>query len=345
MDFKPKCLATGIGSLPHRDIGAALGLILEALTQIPFWPQLPKLNPRESMVAQFVEGLPLLKFKDKDVIFDVSVDRDEALAKFYERIIATDFNYFAISLDYAAGLEAFLDKLKIYQPKNIEFLKGQITGPFSFAASIKLPDGKTLLSDAILMDAVVNGLGMKAAWQIKKLKTYKSKVILFLDEPYLGCFGSGYTPITREEVIKRLNDIIEPLKEEGVLLGIHCCGNTDWSMLAETKADIISFDAFGFLDRVILYAQDLNKFLSRGGILAWGIVPTSEFKGQGQQELVQRFQQGLEALVKKGIPQKLILERSLITPSCGMATLSQGTAEEILRLTARVSGALRKEYF
>lgn len=345
MDFKPNCLATGIGSLPHKDIGAALDLILENLAQIPYWPQLPKLSPRESMVAQFVEGLPCLKFKDKEVIFDTSQDKDEALAQFYEKIIATDFTYFAISHDYAAGLYAFLDRLKIYQPKNIEFLKGQIIGPFTFAASIKLPDGKTLLSDAILMDAVVNGLGMKAVWQIKKLKTYSKKVILFFDEPYLGCFGSGYTPITREEAIKRLNDIIEPIKEEDLLLGIHCCGNTDWSMLTETKIDIISFDAFGFLDRVILYAQDLNRFLSRGGILAWGIVPTNEFKGQGQAELIQRFEDGVETLVKKGISKNLILERSLITPSCGMGTLSEAIAEEVVKLTRQVSETLRKRYF
>ncbi|MFH1201798.1 MAG: hypothetical protein V1674_02780 [Candidatus Omnitrophota bacterium] len=346
IEFKPRCLATGIGSLPHKDAPQAVDLILRYSPEIPFWPQLPKISLKESMTAQFSENLPGIEFKDKGIVFNASTDKDEALSKFYEKIIAVDTDYFAVTKEFASGLYAFIDRLKTKKPEGIELLKGQSIGPFTLAASIKQPDGRLVLNDPLLMDAVVNGLGMKAYWQIKQLKNYCQKVIIFFDEPYLGCFGSGFTPVTREEVIKRLNDLIEPLRQEKeVFFGVHCCGNTDWSMLMEAKLDIISFDAFGYLERLVLYGQDLKKFFERGGILAWGIIPTSEFKDQSQEELIARFEKGLGALEKKGISKDLVLERSLITPSCGMATLSEGNAEEILRLASQVSGALRKKYF
>ena len=134
MDFKPKCLATGIGSMPHTDIQKVLGLILENMPQIPFWPQLPKLSPREAMVPQFIEGLPGLVLKGKDVNLEPSADRDKLLEAFYEKVIAKDLGYFAVSRDFATGLYAFLEKLQSNKA-DIEFVKGQITGPFTFSAS------------------------------------------------------------------------------------------------------------------------------------------------------------------------------------------------------------------
>jgi hypothetical protein len=67
-----------------------------------------------------------------------------------------------------------------------------------------------------------------------------------------------------------------------------------------TSIDIISFDAFGFLDRLILYADNLKSFFKRGGILCWGIVPTQEFTGQETPSLLaDKLNSGINSLVKK----------------------------------------------
>ena len=46
-------------------------------------------------------------------------------------------------------------------------------------------------------------------------------------------------------------------------------------MLMEAKADIVSFDAYEFMDKYLMYWREIKVLLDRGGYLAWGIVPTS----------------------------------------------------------------------
>ena len=105
-----KGLATGIGSLPHQEAESALELIFKYVPGIPFWPQLPKRNLREGMIAQFSENIPCLRVNSKKVYFDFSRE-DEELEKFYERAICGDLDYFKISPDYAPGIYKFYEML------------------------------------------------------------------------------------------------------------------------------------------------------------------------------------------------------------------------------------------
>ncbi|MBF8251580.1 MAG: methionine synthase [Deltaproteobacteria bacterium] len=61
MNFKPRWLATGIGSLPVLDPEEAVSLVLEYLPEIPIWPQLPQRGPVEGMVWQYSEGMPRIR--------------------------------------------------------------------------------------------------------------------------------------------------------------------------------------------------------------------------------------------------------------------------------------------
>jgi len=321
-----KGLALGIGSLPHKNPDAALDLVFKYLPQIPFWPQLPKRDAREGMVAQFTEHLAC---KESD------------LEVFYERLIANDLEYFKISPEAAFGLYKFLTRPEL---KKAELIKAHITGPFTFAAGIKDESGKALLSDPALMQAVIKGLSMKALWQMDLLKKFGKKVIMFLDEPYLGCFGSAYTPINREDVVKGLSELAAPLKAQGALVGVHCCGNTDWSIFTDTKEiDIINFDAFGFFEKLALYSDNLKRFFGRGGILCWGIVPTQEFSDKiTAQDLVAKINSCVDVLVKKGLDRKLVLDQLLISPACGLGSLDEARAEKILKLLSETSAILRR---
>ena len=351
-----KGLATGVGSLPHKEIGAALDLIFEYLPVIPFWPQLPKRDIREGMVAQFSENLPCLKVARDGLFFDGSC-QEKALEAFYERIIAGDIDYFKISQDFALGLHKFYQRLENFSSSDIEFIKCQITGPFTFAASVKDESGSALLHNPVFMQAILKGLMMKALWQINFFEEFNrpprrrrgdgqshKKIIMFVDEPYLGCFGSAYTPINREDVVKGLRELTEGIKSENVLVGVHCCGNTDWSIFTEIDSiDIINFDAFGFLDRLVLYADNLKEFLKRGGILCWGVVPTQGFTDKETADLLVRsIKGGIASLTKKGLDRDLLLENLLVSPSCGLGTLDIEKSARIFKLLSEVSLSIRK---
>jgi len=338
-----KGLATGIGSLPLTDPQIAVDLILRYVPALPFWPQLPKCNLREGMLAQFSENLPGLKFDGGDLHF-ISQDKEKELELFYDRFIAQDLEYFKISSDFARGLHVFYERLNGVDLSSIEFIKCQVTGPFTFCSGITDSEGKIILHDAVLMQAMVKGLAMKALWQLEYFKKFGKKMIMFFDEPYLTGVGSAYTPVNRSDVMDIYTELIDTLKSQGCLIGIHCCGNTDWSMLTDSAGiDIINFDAFNFQERFVLYADNLNRFLKKGGIICWGIVPTQEFNAnQGPELLAQKIKFGLDMLVKKGIDRQLLLERLLISPACGLGTLDVQDVEGILSLLNRPSAFIRK---
>ncbi|MDD5477864.1 MAG: hypothetical protein PHG87_06690 [Candidatus Omnitrophica bacterium] len=343
--IKIKGLATGIGSLPLLDPQKAVDLILRYLPAAPFWPQLPKIEAREGMIAQFSQNLPGLKMGANGLSF-AAYDREKELELFYEKIISQDLEYFKITPDFARGLHAFYQRLGQIDLSGIEFIKCQVTGPFTFCSGITDLGGKAILHDAVLMQAMIKGLSMKALWQLDLFKKFGKKMIMFFDEPFLSAVGSAYTPVNRSDVINAFLELTDSLKAKGCLIGIHCCGNTDWSMLTDTEnIDIINFDAFEFQERFVLYADNLNSFLKRGGIICWGIIPTQGYNSsQGPEMLAQKIKSGLDILVKKGIDRNLLLERLMVSPACGLGTLDPLKAEGILSLLGQTSVFIRKNF-
>lgn len=341
--FNIKGLATGLGSLPYSDAASALDLIFKYVPEIPFWPQLPKRDSREGMVVQFSEGFPCLKNSKDGLVFD-GRNKDKELELFYERIIANDIDYFKISPDFALGLESLYHRLEKVPLGEISFIKCQVTGPFTFAAGINDENKQALLYDPVFMQAIVKGLTMKALWQINFFRRFGKEIILFFDEPFLGSFGSAYTPINRNVVLDMLAQLASGVKSAGVLLGLHCCGNTDWSIFTDVPGiDIISFDAFGFSEKFVLYAQGLKGFLAKGGIISWGLVPTQLFTGEETVDLlIRKLKDSINVLSGKGIERDLLLEKLMITPSCGLGTFTPEKSEKIFRLLSEVSEFLKK---
>ena len=316
MEFQYPFITTGIGSFPHQDEKEVFRLIFKNFPEIPFWPQLPKRSFVEGMVVQYSEGFPSLKWNEKEqrVWVDTSHGFDKEIEKFYQRLEREELKPFQITEDFAKGLGILKNLSSEDQRKKIRYIKGQITGPITFGLAIADQEQKPIFYDPTLREILINHLSLKAKWMEKKFKDLfpETPTILFFDEPSLSSFGSAFSSLNREEVIQSLNECFDAVKG---LRGIHCCGNTDWGVLLSTHLDILSFDAYGYLETLSLYPKDLKAFLERGGILAWGIVPTSEnVLKEDAQSLVKRFKEGVEALSKKGIDRTL-LERAILTPS------------------------------
>lgn len=344
MKFEGRCMATGIGSLPMTDPEEAVREILKYLPEIPFWPQLPGRAFREQMVPQYSEGLPgVVEDREKERIY---VDSERAVGemeRFYEKEMACDVDHFAIRPEYAAGLQPMMRELRENRPADLAFTKGHVTGPVTFGFTVKDEKGAAIFYDPNLADIVCRLIAMKAAYQLRLFREFQVPTILFMDEPYMAAFGTTGMNISREDAVRSLNTVVERIHEGDGIAGVHCCGNTDWSLLFETGVDIVNFDAYEFMEKMALYPEQIRLFLDRGGTLAWGLIPTSgAVRAETAESLFERFQRGAEKLVSLGIDKEKLCRQCLVTPACGLGSLSREDALLALRLTRELSGLLRK---
>ncbi|SDP59127.1 uroporphyrinogen decarboxylase/cobalamine-independent methonine synthase family protein [Desulforhopalus singaporensis] len=354
--IQTNCHPILIGSLPHSTHAEAVRLVLRHCPQIPLWPQLPQ-QPREGMVRQFLTGFPGLTEEGKNYRIDTEGDDFAAeMASFYEDYFlcsenpsALNHSRFALDHDAAAGFFALLDALETREHSFIT-LKGQITGPVTAGTGLRDTRGNAVIYDDNLRDMMVKHLALKGVWQIKNLHRFtgSAKPIIFIDEPGIVSFGStGFSGVTREMVTQSVTEVIEHLHWAGGLAGIHICANGDWTPALASPADIISFDAYFYFDNFILYKEPLTDFLKRGGILAWGIVPTSDpqvVERENSLSLFTRLRQQLATLSTFTIPERRLISQILIAPSCGTGSLSPELAEKVLTMTGEVSQMARSYY-
>jgi len=352
--FKPRGQAVLIGSLPLTDHREAMELILASTPEIPLWPQLPA-NPLEGMLNQFIEGLPCVTEDGGRTYFNINAPEFEgAQLQFYEEYlqVADDpaallASRFQISQARAAGLYQLAATIRDRQ--GFSAVKGQITGPFTLLSGLKDQDGRLGYYDPTIRDMVVKHIAMKAAWQVRFLKEAADlPLLLFIDEPALAGLGSSaFISITKDDIAADLAEVVDAVHLAGGLAGIHVCANTDWGLLLGSEIDIISFDAYNFFDRFITCRNDIRSFLDRGGIIAWGIIPTSEEEHINREipdTLVARWEEQAAMLADPPWDVSALIGRTLITPSCGTGSLSMASTRRVLSLTRDVSMALREKY-
>jgi len=353
MTVKPRCTATAIGSLPHPTAEQAVDVVLKTIPDAPIWPQLPKLGLREQMEIQYSEGLPRVVIDDAKarMYFNTAGDYSEDLAKFYEGYMAAtekdDYAAAAISPRFSAGIPA-LEKRLAALGRKLPFVKVQVTGPLSFALTIVDENKRAIYYNEEFVDVVVKSLAMKCRWQIRKFRPYAEQIICFVDEPILSAYGSStYVSVKRPDVIAKLQEVADAIHAEGGLSGIHCCGNTEWSIPVDAGVTIVNFDAFQFGETIALYPAHMKKHLAeKRNALAWGLVPTSAaIREVTSAQLVERFEKLTDNLAgKTGLDKQLIVEQAFITPSCGTGSMSLPDAERVFEILAETSRALKQRY-
>ena len=342
MTIKP-FLPTGIGSLPHQDPFKATEIILSCFPESPYWPQLPYRDFREAMLVQFTEGMPGVAMDGTNVYFQSPFNPASEWEKFYEASSEGHLDGFITGKEYASGLHALLELLKGKKPS---LIKGQIVGPVTLGLSLLDEKKIPILYDPNLKEMLLKIIALKARWQEKEFKKVApgAETLIFFDEPFLSSYGSISMNLGKEEIIECLNQAISGLQG---LSGIHICGATDWSIIMETGIKVIHFDAYRFFPNMLAYASELKKFLIRGGILGWGIVPSEEeyLKNETASKLIAGLEEKIGLLVKEGIPEEVILKNSLLSQSCGLASVPEDLAEKALRLTSELVPILRKRFY
>jgi len=333
------CLPTIIGSMPHTDPQAACSAIIHYLKDIPAWPQLPKRAFSENMYVQFSQGFPGVVVEENRIYVDRSQDLDKPLEELYAAYLENNADKYPISPECAAGLYSFL-ALKNLSPLAV---KGQITGPVTWGLTVS-DENKAIIYDDVLGDAAAKLLRLKASWQEKKLSQMSKNTIIFVDEPYMAAFGSVGVMLSKERIISLLEETFGGISG---LKGVHCCGNTDWSVLLGTSADILSFDTYNYAQSLSLYPSEVKKFLDRGGAIAWGIVPNDEqsLAKESAASLNDRLEEAIAPFTRKGVRFKQLIEQGLLTPSCGLGSMTnEEAASRVLELLAGLSIRIRKRY-
>ncbi len=326
-------MITGIGSFPFTSIDETIDLIFSTCRGIPFWPQLPRRSLLENMYAPFVEGVPcIVSDEEKNTIY-MDTTKTEGIEEFYENVAAENIGAFAISEKYVPGFYRFLERLKEIKD-DIRFIKCQITGPFSMGLGLKDEGDKPVIYNFAYYDIIKKALNMKAKWMVNAIRTRYpgTDIIIFFDEPYMVSFGSAYISIPREDVIASLNEVTDGLKARR---GIHICGNTDWSVPFESDIDIVNYDAFAYLDTIFYFADDLRKFLQRGGWIAPGVVPSSsDVMNETPDSVRGRAALFIEKIAGIMAPDT---DSILFTTSCGLGSLSADEARRAMELLKELS--------
>lgn len=354
MTFQPNCLPTAIGSLPFDDPIQAVELVEKNLVEIPHWPQLPKKTFAEHFIYQYLSPLVeigMIKVRDgKSFIDSTQQNWDEMLTQFYTMYLEAlegneeELAKFAFPAESAAGFYTFMNRLKSNGTEGIKYLKGQVSGPLSVALTLTDHNKRSAYYDPQLRDILVKTLAMHAKWQARMLALFGLPVMIFIDDPSIYALGaSTYITLTREDVITDINAVADAISSENGLVGVHSCANADWSLLFESNIDIVSFDAFEYFDSVVLYGSQLASYIKKGGVLAWGIVPTSEkIMDESVSNLKDLFMRQVEMLMSKGIDKEQMLKQVLITPSCGTGTLDEKLAEKIYTVLKALAEDIRQ---
>jgi methionine synthase II (cobalamin-independent) len=297
------------------------------------------------MYVQYSERLPgaVIDRKEQRIYFRGDAALSGELEEFYQAVVEEDVERFAITPEYALGLHLFLDSVPRLGSQRPQWVKGQVTGPFSFAMTVTDENKRALAYNPELYEVAVQGMAMKARWVARKLREVAEGVLVVLDEPYLCAFGSAFVNVPRNDVIAAIELGVAAIHQEGALAGLHCCGNTDWSLVLSTDLDVVNFDAYEYFQGLSLYPAELSSFLLKGGVLSWGIVPASRANGNlNPHTLLDALDHRVEQLVAKGMDRGVLYRQALLTPSCGLATESVERADRLMDVLAELSNLVRE---
>jgi hypothetical protein len=338
--FEPRWQGFALGSLPHTDPARAWDLMVRCFPEMPGWPQLPHRSPGENIYAQFGEHFPGLVRGEYGLRVHHS-EIDRGLAALYLAYLENNLEYGRIDANHSVGL-AMLRRDEVALPAEMRLLRGQVTGPVSFGLTTLDEAQRPILYDEVLSDAVGKHLALKAAWQEAEMRKHAPQTLIMVEEPYMASFGSSFVALSRAQVVALLDEIWGNLKG---LTGVHCCGNTEWSILLNTSVDVLSLDAYDYGQTLAQHGEEVGRFLQRGGTIAWGIVPASTMaESETVDSLVARLEHHIDGLQAAGVPREAVVAAGLVSPSCGLAALTPALAELVCELTVGVAREMQRRY-
>jgi hypothetical protein len=312
---------TGIGSLPHAQVDAAVNYAFRF--DVPFYPQIPLRGAGEYMIPQALESLPGAHFGDDGM---VSLDRAAFLRGRAEMEILLGQviegkREWIYPPEHFSCWAPFLFELS---ERKVAMAKTQMAGPLTC---------QWVISGSSKLDAEVGGLvtkliTAKALTMVRQLRVRGVQPVFFLDEPALYAYD-GKDPL-HVVALQDLRILLMVLRKEGALVGLHCCSNTDWKAVLGLGLDFVSFDVALSAGKILAEKEAVSQFLKAGGSLSYGLVPTDLGAGMpSAQAAVGAFYGQLRGALGEAGAQQAV-RHCFVTPACGLALKTVEDAEGIL---------------
>jgi len=338
MPIPGNLLTTAMAVMPHQDVDRALQMALSL--DIPFWPQLPHVSYYEDMYVQASEHFPgmVLDMQNQRLSFDSAKfmeELEQALANFDRP------EYFDISPRYSVVYHKFLDLDLSDRPA----IRGQLEGPISFGFNVKDENDRPILFDDTVRPLMFEIMSQRVNAQLRRLKNKNANAFMYVDEPglqFLFSALSGYDDVKAKADMEAFFAAIERPR------GVHLCGNPDWDFLLGLDIDILSMDVFTNGEIFGSYAKSIARFLDRGGVLSWGLVPTNfePFSLESLPSLEARLLSVWDHLTGAGVDRDFMLSRSLISPATCCLVNNDGalTVERAFGVVGELSRRLRERF-
>jgi hypothetical protein len=338
MPIPGNLLTTAMAVMPHKDVDQALATALSL--DIPFWPQLPHVSYYEDMYVQASEHFPgiLLDLENRTLRFShekFGLELEETLSHFEEP------DYFDISPKYSAVYHRYLELDLSDRPA----IRGQIEGPISFGFNVQDEEGRPIIFDETVRPFLLEFMAKRVNAQLNRLKEKNANAFMYVDEPglqFLFSAMAGYGDQAARADMDNFFSLIERPR------GVHLCGNPDWDFLLGLDLDILSLDVYTNGEVFSAYHKSIQRFLDRGGVLSWGIVPTNfePFENEHLESLEKRMIDLWAILEKKGLDLKFLLSRSLVSPAtcCLINPDGEKTVDKAFQVIRNLSIRLRQRF-
>jgi methionine synthase II (cobalamin-independent) len=344
LDLLPPRATTGIGSLPHTQLELALQLALQV--DIPYLPQLPTGNPNEFMIPSALEGLPGLVV-DAEGMCTIDVARWREGRAAFEAELEQGFRTGELGRfePTPQACRAFRPFVWEIEHRKLALAKVQLAGPATVKWVTRTSEGAPISEVDGLEAATFRLVLARALAMAKAVRKAGATPLVYVDEP--GLYALDTRDPKHLVTLQELRLFSAALQREGVLVGLHCCGNTEWGALLPLGFNLLSLDVRLSLDAVCEEREALVRFIEEGGALSLGVIPTNVASTYRVEDLVDSVDAALRATLPPSLPPRAVIERSVLTPACGLAMRSAVEAErtfeqlrEAQAQLGRVAGAL-----
>lgn len=327
-------IATGVGSWPGTDVREAAATIVGELGNLPHLVELPGRGAGSDLIGRASALLVDMRFETSTRAYRMA-PRPGSVSRRAFDLLRTDLDALEEAWE-TAGLAGTGRPVKVQAP-----------GPLTLAAQVELANGHRVLTDpgAVrdLSASLAEGLTVHAAEVGKRLG---AKVVVQLDEPSLTAVLDG--SIRGASVLHTVRAVPEPealdiletvVTAPDAPVLVHTCAEPPaLGLLRGSSAAAIGFDIATIGSRGL---DSVGELLESGKFLALGLVPTIAPAGRVTWREV--AEPGVRLIDRLGFPRRVLRERVLVTPGCGLAGAGPAWARRALELATETARIFARE--